>query len=305
VIATVALLQGAYRLSKRLVREVLADLFHLDISLGAVVDCQNLASAALEAPVSEAHEHVQKAPDKHADETSWRQGTQRAWLWVAVSSLVTVFMIHSRRNQAAAQQLLGRARGVLVTDRHGAYNWWPLWMRQLCWSHLIRDFVAISERPGLPGKIGKGLVAEAERMFSWWHRVREGTLGRKTFRIYMRALKRRVHTLLTDGRDCPHPKTARTCKKLLKVFPAFWYFVDHEGVEPTNNAAEQAVRHGVLLRKLSSGTKSEAGSRFVERILTVHATLRQQHRHVLTFLREASATRDSHAAPDLPLAVRD
>jgi transposase len=288
VVANVALLGGAYRMSKRLVQSVLADLFHLDISLGAVVDCQNTASAALEQPMVEAVEHVQQATYKHADETGWHDREGRAWLWVAVTSLVTVFMIHRRRTTQAAQQLLGPAKGCLVSDRHGGYSWWPLWARQLCWAHLIRDFTAISERPGHAGELGLKLLAEAERMFAWWHRVRDGTLSRKSFKIYMRGLQERVRLLLVEGRDkCANLPTARTCRKLLKVYPALWYFVDHEGVEPTNNTAEQTIRHAVLLRKLSHGTQSEAGSRFIERILSVHATLRQQGRHVLTFLQDA------------------
>ena len=124
-------------------------------------------------------------------------------------------------------------------------------------------------------------------MFGWWHRVRDGTLARSTFRVYMRTVQRRVESLLAEGAAVPHFKTSRTCAKLLKRADALWIFLYVEGVEPTNNTAERAERRGVLCRKTSYGTHSEEGRRFVERILSVHATLRQQRRNVLHFVYDA------------------
>ncbi len=291
IVAVVTLLMGVCRLGKRSVQDILADLFGLEISLGAVVGCQDLGSAALEAPVEEAKVFVRtaRAPVKHSDETSWREGPQRTkvWLWAVVTASVTVFAIQRERSTAAAKTLLGKLGGILVSDRFSAYGFWRLWMRQVCWSHLIRDFVAIAERGGESARIGDGLLDEARRLFAWWHRVRDGSLSRENFRRYVGALRNRVGALLDEGAACAHPKTARTCAKIRKVFPALWLFVERPNLAPTNNAAERALRHAVLWRKISGGTHSELGSRFVERILTVVATLRQQERHVLTFLREA------------------
>lgn len=127
VVAVVTVLMGAYRQSKRLVPELLHDLFGLRLSVGAIVGCQHTASEALEVPVTEARKHIEEQPIKHIDETGWREGVTRAraWLWVVVTHAVAVFMVHARRNADAAKRLLGAAGGVLVTDRHGAYNWWP------------------------------------------------------------------------------------------------------------------------------------------------------------------------------------
>ena len=141
-------------------------------------------------------------------------------------------------------------------------------------------------------------------MFSWWHRVRDGTLTRARFQVFMRPLRKRVEALLLVGTTLSDKKTARTCAKLLKAKDALWTFVEIEGVEPTNNAAERAVRHAVIYRKLSGGTKSAAGSRFVERILTAHATLRLQGRPILPFLQVACEARLRRSAPPslLPIA---
>lgn len=297
VTAVVALLMGVYRLSKRAVPDVMRDLFGLSMSVGAVIGCQQKASEALAAPVEEAKQAIAEEPVKHADETSWREARGRAWLWVVVSAKLTVFMVHLRRNADAARVLLGKAAGVLVTDRHGAYGWWSGLLRQFCWAHLIRDFKAIAERGYASERIGNALLDEAGRMFTWWHRVRDGTLTRSTFKVYMRDLRRRVEDLLAEGAVCLHPKTEKTCQKILRSVDSLWTFVRVEGVEPTNNVAERAVRHAVLWRKACGGTHSEPGSRFVERILTTHASLRQQGRSVLNFIHAACVARLHGSAP--------
>jgi len=310
IVAVVALLIGVFRLSKRMVPDLMADLFGLRMSVGAVIGCQLLASEALAATVEEAKAHVVEQPVKHADETGWHEGPQRsrAWLWTVVTKSVVVFMVHARRNTEAAQALLVRSAGVLITDRHGAYGWWPDRMRQFCWAHIRRDVQAIIERGGVSAAVGKTLLDEIGRMFHWWHRLRDGTLSRRSFQVYMRSLRARFESALKLGAACDHPKTSKTCANLLKHADALWTFVRVSGVEPTNNPAEQAVRHPVLIRKVSYGTHSDAGSRFVERILTVHATLRRQQRDIVGFLRDACVAKlQARQAPSLlptpPLSV--
>jgi len=203
---------------------------------------------------------------------------------------------------AEAKHLLGAVRGVVGTDRHGAYTWWPVCQRQVCWAHLTRDLVAIAERGGEAARLAHQLLEEKDRMFAWWHRVRDGTLQRTSFRVYMRTLQKRVKKLLLEGRD-----KAMTPERSRKVFvrldnlrEAFFTFVRVEGVEPTNNVAERAVRPAVLWRRTSQGTKSAAGSRFVERILTVHATCKQHVCSAVDFVEAACrAQRTGAAAPSL------
>ena len=137
-------------------------------------------------------------------------------------------------------------------------------------------------------------------MFAWWHRVREGTLQRSTFRSYMSPLRREVERLLEVGSQCGVPKTAGTCREMLKRREALWTFVQVEDVEPTNNTAERSMRPGVQWHKGSFGTQSEDGSRFVESMMTVVATLKQQQRNVLEYLTAAhEAALWSAAAPSL------
>lgn len=286
VIAVITLLLGVYGLSRRDVAELVRDLFGLPISVGGVVGCQKIGAEALASAHAQAQAHVPRASIKYADETGWRLGNIYACLWVVVTPTVTLFRIQAERSRAAAKRVLGKVRGLLGTDRYSAYDYWPKRMRQFCWAHLSRLFVRFTERSD-PKTVGLGhaLIAEKDQMFQWWHRVRDGTLARSTFKRHMGPLQRRVADLLDDGaRRASCAKTRRTCARLLAKFDALWTFVRHDGIEPTNNMGERAIRRPVIIRKTSFGSQSEHGCRFLERVLTVHATLRQRGASVHDFV---------------------
>jgi transposase len=299
--ATVGLCSGSYRLSKRTTAQVMEDLFRVPMSVGTISQSEKVTTEVLAEPVAEARAYVPEQPVAYLDETSWRQGDKRAWLWVAVTSWVTVFVVRLSRGAQVARELWGKSfGGIVVTDRYSAYNWYPVRWRQLCWSHLLRDFEAIRGRGGTSEEIGDALLAQAHQMFSWWHRVREGMLARSTFRSYMTPIRREVERLLEAGSQCGVAKTEGTCQEILKRHEALWTFVQVEGVEPTNNTAERSIRPGVQWRKGSFGPQSEDGSRFVESIMTVVATLKQQKRNVLDYLTAAhEAALRGKAAPSL------
>jgi transposase len=282
--AVLAVLAGGYRLGKRPIRQLAQDLFGLSISTGMVAKLEQSTSAALESPMAELEESVRTQP-ANVDETSWREARRRTWLWVVVTPLVTIFHIAATRCGKVAKQLLGSAhRQVVTSDRWKAYN--GFCRRQLCWSHLRRDFQAMIDRQNGGAAIGKRLIELSDRMFAWWHRVRDGTLCRSSFQVYISGLRAEVFEALTAGAACACPKTAATCRELIAHERKLWAFVCREGVEPTNNAAERALRHAVLWRKGSGGTDSERGSRFVERVLSIRETCRQQGRNVLDCLTE-------------------
>jgi len=299
--ATVALYTGAYRLSKRTTQQMMDDVFGVPVSVGTISQLEQATTEAIAVPVEEAQSAVQAQTVAHLDETRWRQGSQRAWLWVAVTSVVTVFVVRLSRGAEVARALLGEAfSGILVTDRYSAYNWYPVRWRQVCWAHLLRDFEAMCDRGGRSKELGDALLAQTHQMFTWWHRVRDGTLQRSSFRSAMTPLRREMERLLEAGSRCGVPKTAGTCQDILKRRAALWTFVQVAGVEPTNNTAERAIRPGVLWRKGSFGTQSAEGSRFVESMLTVVATLKQQQRNVLEYLTAAcTAALRGEAAPSL------
>ena len=283
--ALVALLTGGYRISKRNVVQLFDDCFGVSISVGSIKRLEADLCAALAAPLAEAQAYVQAHPHAHMDETGWRQAGRKAWLWTAVTSLVVVFALRFSRGAKVAKELVGEEyKGILISDRWSGYTWLPLKRRQFCWAHLKCDFQKIVDVGGEVGAIGEGLQAERKKLFSYWHRVRDGTLKRSTLRRYVTPIRAKVKALLRQGEECDHAKTAGMCKTIRKAEQAMWTFVRVEGIEPTNNDAEQALRHAVIWRKTSFGTQSDAGSEFVERVLTAVGTLRAQGRSVLDYL---------------------
>lgn len=299
--ALVGLLTGAYRVSKRNTVQLLSDCFGVQIALGSIKRLEDDLSVALAAPVEEAKEYVRSQPAVGMDETSWRQAGRKAWLWTAVTSLVAVFVIRFSRGSKVAKELVGEDyTGRIVSDRWSGYTWVSPRRRQLCWAHLKRDFQKIAEAGGELAAIGEALQARRKQLFAWWHRVRDGTLRRSSFQAYVRPLRAEVKDLLRQGKACTDEKLAGMCREILKLEVAMWTFVRVEGVEPTNNDAERALRHAVIWRKTSFGTQSEAGTTFVERILTVVSTLRLQRRSVLDYLAEVcSAALEDRAGPSL------
>jgi transposase len=291
---------GTYRLSKRSTTQVLHDLFGVKVALGSIVNLERRTSEALADPVAELREHVKEAEIVHADETGWRQRRKKAWLWVAVTAFSAVFLIRRSRGRKVAKELLGEEPGIVVSDRYSAYGWLPVLDRQACWSHLKRDFQKIADAGGDAAPVGEALLACERKLFSWWHRVREGTLKRASFRTYVSRLRVTIRKLLIEGTVLSDEKSAGMCEQILKVESALYTFARVEGVEPTNNRAETSLRHSVIWRKTSFGTHSRAGSDFVERILTVVGTLRIQGRNVLEYLTEACrAALNGDSAPSL------
>ena len=306
LMAVVALCTSRYHLSKRAVQEFLQDVLGVEVALGSVSKMERSVSQALTVPVEEARAAVREQDVAHQDETGWREGPEngrkaRAWLWVTVTALITVFRIVRSRGTQVTKEMLGEGfRGFLVVDRWSAYRWVARGMRQLCWAHLVRDFCCFAERGGAGGEIGLKLLGQTEIMFRSWHRIRDGTLTRRTFQRRMKRVERSVGRLLRKAVVCGDAKVAGMAKEILTHEPALWTFVYAEGVEPTNNRAERALRNAVIWRKISFGTDSERGSRFVERVLTVTATLKQQRRHVLAFLTTAcEAALDGSQSPSL------
>lgn len=295
------ILSGEYRLSKRLIAGLLNDIYNLPVSTGTISNTEKLVSEALKKPVEEAHEYVKAQPVKHADETSHKQKGNKMWMWVCIAALVAIFMTRPKRDTRAAKDLLGETFvGILVSDRYSAYNWIDITRRQFCWAHLLRDFTKISERSGKAGQIGEQLLAYSHRMFRLWWMTRDGPLNRIQFVKSMEPVREGIEKLLEQGGVCKDVKTQNTCKKLLKQKAGLWTFVEVEGVEPTNNTAEQTIRAYVIWRKISFGTQSERGNRFVERMLTTTASCRLQKRNSLDFVTSAvEAHLKNEPAPSL------
>ena len=299
LLATIALLTGGHRLSKRQVQAALADLLGLSISTGMIAKAERQATSAAAGPVAEVLDSIRAAPALCVDETGWREGRRRAWLWTAVGPAATAFLIRRSRGADALHALVGDPIGpVIVSDRFPTYARAPA--RQVCWAHLRRDMAAMVDRAAGGEAVGAKLLHFAGMVFAWWKRYESGLIHRQTLRGYVAGLRPIVRSLLEAGTACACRWTATVCRKLLEVEPSLWTFARAAGVPPHNNAAERALRHGVIWRKTSHGTDSAAGSRFVEGVLTVVATCRQRGRAVLGFLTDCFRARfEGRTAPSL------
>ena len=299
--AALSVLTGAYRLSKRQVAQLCSDLLGLTISIGMIAKLERITAEVLEHPVAELAEQVKTAEAANIDETGWRENGCKAWLWVVVTSLGVVFRIVRSRAGAVAADMLGEEpRPIVISDRYPGYEWIKLKSRQICWAHLRRDFQAMIDRDGDGAEVGRQLLWQSNKLFESWHKVRDGTIRRSTFLQTVAWLRPMVRSSLERGSHCACDKTAATCGELLRLWDCLWTFSRVSGVEPTNNAAERALRHAVIWRRISGGTDSEGGSRFVERMLSVVATCRQQKRGVLDYLTNCHRARlDGRAALSL------
>lgn len=300
--AVLGYLQGSHHVSHRGLEEISEVIFGVPLSLGSVTALQEQLSAALQPAHQEIADEVRRAAAKNVDETGWKQAGKKRWLWAAVTATAALFVIHLKRGAVGLKALLGEAvAGLICSDRWSAYHLIPVSRRQLCWAHLRRDFQAMSDRGGAAAALGEELLFHADMLFGLWYKVRDGTRTRRWLLRHVDGwLRDEVRALLEEGAACPCAKTAGVCAEILKLEEALWTFARREGLEPTNNAAERALRPAVIKRKRSFGCHSEEGCRFTERLLSVTQTLRLQQRPVLDYLMDALvAHRHGLAAPQL------
>lgn len=283
--ATLAVLAGRFRGSRREVAELIEELYgpKARISLGWLSELEARTAAAMGPAYEEARRAVQGASLVHADETSFPEKFKKGWLWTA-STAKAVFFLHDRERSArAARRLLGAFRGILVTDRWKAYRHSKR-RRQICLAHLKRNAQGLVDRGGAAARIGRPMLALFRKVFDLSAACEEGRISFKSLRRRVTKIRLRLFDVLTRGDRCRDPKAAGMCRDLLSLFPCIWTFTRNEGVDLTNNEAERRLRPAVLWRKGSFGTQSDRGSRFVERILTVVQTLRIQGRPLIDFL---------------------
>jgi transposase len=299
LVALGTLLNGKYRLSRRGLKDLLGKL--LDVpgpSLGSTEAFTQETSAALAPVREEAWVEVRRSAWTGVDETTWRLAGRKHWLWVAVSARATLFHLGPGRGSEELRCFLGPGyAGVTISDRWVAYQicrW-----RQLCWAHLARNFEELGLRGGKAVQFSEAGMALCKQVFTLCRSVREGNLSREQLRAEIEPVRTRMRHLLEQGAASEEKRVVGFCRNVLKLWPWLWTFVE-EPVEPTNNAAERALRPAVLWRKGSFGSQSETGLRYAERVLTFVSTCRQLNAHPFEFLSRAIfALRSGAAIPRL------
>jgi transposase len=301
--ATVVML-AVMLMSRRATLTLLSDMFGARISLGSIDNILKTASDTLAAPWEQVKRAVQAADAANADETSWARAGQRLWLWSALSATAACYRIDQTRARSAARQLLGDFDGLLISDRYSVYDFIDPDRRQVCLSHLARNFQSFAERPGAPGRHGQAIKALIDEA------MRADTAARRDGRTlaWHEGPLHPIHDRLMDavqaGERSHTPELARLCATILDIWPTLWSFTEHPGAEATNNRAERALRHAVLWRKTSGGTQTDASERFVERILSIRETCRLNGRPLHPYLVDVHTARLTGQPTPSPLPAQ-
>jgi transposase len=297
LVAFAGLLMAFFRQSKRRTALFLETLWHQPCCPALTIKMQTQVTAALRPAYDELVSALPVQPHLGIDESPTKEATRKAWLWTFVASLFTVFAWRGTRAATVLTELLTEDyEGVVTCDRAKMYWQWE--RLQWCWAHLKRDFQALADSDdGVVRRLGHDLLRPTRELFRQWSRCRDGTICRVSMKRHLQPIRAEIEGLLLRGYFSGHPRLFGMCRELYEHREWLWTFLAHEDVEPTNNASARALRHAVIWRKLSFGTQSPGGSRFVETMLTVIESCRQQGRNVFEYVTEAVQAHFAHQPP--------
>ena len=285
--AAIVTLTARHRVSRRGITELARDLFGVPLSTGTTDAICQRASEALAGPRCQLHDWVLDQAAVHVDETGWRTRGQGRALWTATTPEATFLQIAEHCNREQFDALIGTTYpGIVVSDRWNGFSHLDPTRRQVCWSHIQRDFRRHADGLAEQKTFGETGVALTGRVFTAWRAYQHEHHDRDQLTTEIAPIQTELRALL----HAASPKSQRTrwhrrfANNLLKVWPALWTFTTTAGVQPTNNPAERALRSPVIHRKVSLGTQSKNGERFAERALSAAGTCRLQHRSLFTYL---------------------
>lgn len=295
--ALIVALALRYRLSRARIREFLADWLGVSLSVGALHAVIEETGAAVGPVEAELIAAVQTSGLLHADETPWPERGTCLWLWVFTAAHVTLYAV-SHRGQELARNLLEGFAGVLMSDGWQAYRWWPRRLR--CWAHLKRKAVGLTESFSPEAQTFGGEVLALWNTL--WEAVQAARDGPpRALRAEWSARLGAFRTRCEAHRDSPHAKTRALAGEFLNDWEAIFAVLDDPRGPLTNNAAERALRHWVILRRITHGTRTERGSRQLALLASVIDTCRQRGHSPWDYLRATlTRRRQGLAVPPLP-----
>ena len=286
------------RISRRAASELAGEMFGAELSTGSVdAICQH-ASDLLAGPYRQLQDWIRAQDALHVDETGWRTAGDSRALWTLSAPGASIFEIAEHCNREQFDELIGPFPGIVISDRWPGYEHLNPDRRQVCWSHLQRDFRRHSEGLAAQKTFGEHGLKLTRRVFASWRAYQHEHHDRALLQAELEPIQSALRALLEDaGRKSKRTRYHRRfANNLIKVWPALWTFAAIDGIEPTNNPAERALRGPVIHRKLSHGTRSDDGERFAERVLSAAATCLQQRRSLFDYLTEL-LTAHSHGDP--------
>jgi len=293
--AMVAELSGSHGASRQSVQDFCQSVLGIPLSIGGIQRIIDRVSEAVEPVYDEIGQQTRQAKVNHIDETSWFQSGKLNWLWTMVNHATAFFMVHANRSKKAFDQLVDDWKGILVSDNYGVYvNW--INSRQSCLAHYIRKAKALVERKDESvSSFGKSIRKELQLLCRWAKAPPSDKQWKAFYSRFMLLL------FLYEGAD---DDAGRLARSLLSEMDSLWVFLEENGVDPTNNRAERALRFGVLWRKRSNGTQSDKGNRWVERILSIKQTCRIKAQPIFPILVDAISAYFKEQHPNLGWLAR-
>ena len=287
------------RLPRRLVEAMLADVLGIEISLGSTQKAWEEVSRAVEQPHQQLQEQLPREAVLNVDETGWRTNGDKRWIWAWVASRFVFYVVAANRSAEVLVSLLGAVfRGILCSDRWVVYLSYHSGRMQLCWAHLKRNLLGIADYARSPSarQFCRDALAIVARLFRLWHRFRGDLRDRRGSpqpidrrQLFEKSipLQKKLFALAEAHLDDADREVRNLATALFVHCERLFTFLEQEGVEPTNNVVERALRTAVQWRKISFGNRSPNGELATARLLTVTQTCKRQQRHVLGYLTDA------------------
>ena len=274
--AAIAYLASVHHGSRREIAGIMHSFFGLDISTGAICNAAKRVSEACVPVVDSIKRYTANAQALNIDETGWKSKGERRYLWTFVAPGAVFFHLAASRAAKVLKAVLGDTfSGIITSDDHSAYNsYHKHGRRQLCWAHIIRKFKGLRDGRSSPDAylFAKNMLKEIGTIFTFWHAFPDSGCSREQLWLATALVRGRMKRYCNHYRDSQDPLVRTRAKRTLKNWEYLFTFLKHEGVEPTNNTAERAIRPAVLWRKNCFGSQSDTGERFTERLLTVVRT---------------------------------
>ncbi len=284
-----------YRLSRVKIKEFLADWLGVELSVGTIERCIREVGIALSPVVEELLAQLQQSEILHIDETPWYESGKLYWLWVAIESKTAVFRIAPRTKDEFKHLVTEAFVGWLITDGYGAYRHQQ--RRQRCLAHLIRKAIGITESiNSRTARIGTLILEDLKDFIS---AIGEGK-NRAELEMIIRSLRGVCHI----GKRIKHTKLKALAKEILNDWDAVIAAVNNPDLPLTNNEAERALRHAVIARRISYGTRTTEGSIAYSSLLSVIETCRLRQINPWEYISSViKLARKGLSPPTLPTSV--
>ena len=290
LMALIAYLTISCRMPRRVVEAFLEHVLGIAMSLGSTQKCWEQASAAVAQPCQELEQQLKHEPVLNSDETGWRNNGQKRYLWALVAHDFVFYTVAQTRSSEVLLHLLGAVfAGILCSDRFSAYFKYHKGLAQLCWAHLKRNILGIQDYAKTTDaeRFCRDALALYARLFRLWRKFQGNLIDRHQLILRSLPLQKRWFALAEQYLDSDDDEVRNLATALFQHCGRLFTFIEHPGVEPTNNCVEHALRIAVQLRKIMFGNRSAQGEVATARLLTVIQTYKMQGRNALGYLTEA------------------